>query len=114
MQNCLCEDELPAAYHENPSMNDFTSKVQNSKRPVLLFCLSNFHEDFLPEVKEFAETHSHLEIYGINSFIVGELARRFKAPTTAEFMLWNGGKMIVQFSGTQFSGLMAVLQAIGT
>ncbi|KAL7649045.1 hypothetical protein ACMYSQ_012553 [Aspergillus niger] len=96
------------------TIEEFTSKVRNSTRPVLLFCLPIYQGDFSAEVKNFTETHSHLTIYGINSSMIGQLARTFeKVSTTAGFMLWKGGEVLAQFSGTQVFALMAVLQVIG-
>lgn len=94
------------------SVDEFSSKVHNETRPVFLFCLSPFHEDFSPEVKQFAKSHSHLAIYGIGSSMVAQLTIRFKTPTTSSFMLWKDGKMVTQYTGTDFSAFMRVLQAI--
>jgi hypothetical protein len=94
------------------SLEEFSLKVQNEKMSVFLFCLSNFDEDFSPEIKRFATSHSHHPIYGINSYMVGQLARKFGVPTTAGFMLWQSGAMVAQFSGTNFAGLMHVLRAL--
>jgi hypothetical protein len=100
-------------------MEEFTSKVQNSPRPVFIFCLSIFYNDFSPAVKQFAETHSHLAIYGIDGFMLGELcklgerSKRFRVPSSVDFIFWKDGEMVVHYTAREFSGLMAILQAMG-
>ncbi|KAL4884611.1 hypothetical protein BJY04DRAFT_215074 [Aspergillus karnatakaensis] len=47
------------------SYNQFTTNVLNSTKPVFLFILPDFYEDFSPNVRRFAETHPQWNIYGI-------------------------------------------------
>ncbi|CEL09206.1 hypothetical protein ASPCAL12345 [Aspergillus calidoustus] len=103
----------------NVSIDQFTSNIQNSAQPVFLFLLSSFYVDFAPEIRRFAETHPHLNIYGIArpAFIRPnehtDLILRLGVCAEAEFVLWRDGNNVVELQRPQLSNLMTVLQAMG-
>ncbi|KAL3447854.1 hypothetical protein BJX65DRAFT_276130 [Aspergillus insuetus] len=100
------------------SIDHFTYNIQASTEPVFLF-LSNYHDDFPPDIQRFAETHSHLNIYGIArpAFIHPnehtDLLVRLGVHGGAEFVLWRDGNNVVELQQSQLSNLMTVLQAMG-